>query len=223
MYSYKANPNDDCHLYEMNLETKEIKQLTFGSGVSDIEPKYLPGGKIVFNSSRCIQTVDCWVTPVMNLYICDADGSNIMRVGYDQVHTTYPTVTEDGRVIYTRWDYNDRNQMFIQGIFQMQPDGRNQTEVFGNNSNFPTTLLHTRSVPGYPGVYVSIASGHHNHQIGKLALIDTSKGVIIKLTAARLQMLFHMFSQEMRKATCLKPLPTETMTILLILVYINIL
>ena len=58
----------------------------------------------------------------------------------------------------------------------MQPDGRNQTEVFGNNSNFPTTLLHTRSVPGYPGVYVSIASGHHNHQIGKLALIDTSKG-----------------------------------------------
>lgn len=176
LFSWKQSGKDDYHLYEMDLDSRRVTQLTFGSGVADIEPKYLGNGKIVFNSTRCIETVDCWWTAVSNLYICDEDGSNIIRVGYDQVHTTYPTVTEDGRVLYTRWDYNDRTQMYVQGIFQMFADGTNQTEVYGNDSNFPTTLLHTREVPGSSGLYVSISSGHHTWQGGKLVLVDTTKG-----------------------------------------------
>ena len=176
LFSWKQNSTDDYHLYEMNIATKEYTQLTFGSGIADVEPKYLPNGKIVFQSTRCISSVDCWKIAVMNTYICDRDGSNIIRVGYDQVHTTYPTVTEDGRILYTRWDYNDRNQMYVQGVFQMFPDGTNQTELYGNNSNFPTTLLHTREIPGKTGVYVSISSGHHTKQVGRIVLVDTNKG-----------------------------------------------
>ncbi len=176
LFSWKQNNSDDFHLYEMELSNRQITQLTFGSGVADIEPKYLGNGKIVFSSTRCIETVDCWYTAVSNLYICDEDGSNIIRVGYDQVHTTYPTVTDDGRVLYTRWDYNDRTQMYVQGVFQMFADGTNQTEVYGNDSNFPTTLLHTREVPDSPGLYVSISSGHHTWQGGTMVLVDTNKG-----------------------------------------------
>ena len=176
LFSWKKSRADDFHLYEYDLRTGETKQLTFGSGIADFEPKYLANGKIVFSSSRIIQTIDCWKTPVSNIFICDGDGSNITRLGQDQVHTTYPTVTSDGRVIYTRWDYNDRTQMFVQGLFQMFPDGTNQTELFGNNSNFPTTLMHTREIPGTSDKYISIASGHHTYQAGKLCVVDTSKG-----------------------------------------------
>ena len=176
LFAWKQDSKDDYHIYEMQLDNRKVTQLTFGSQIADIEPKYLGNGKIVFNSTRCIETVDCWWTAVSNLYICDGDGSNIIRVGYDQVHTTYPTVTDDGRVLYTRWDYNDRTQMFVQGVFQMFPDGTNQTEVYGNGSNFPTTLLHTREVPGNPGLYISIAAGHHTYQGGKMVLVDTTKG-----------------------------------------------
>ncbi|MBO4930664.1 MAG: PD40 domain-containing protein, partial [Clostridia bacterium] len=176
LFSWKQSSVDDYHLYEMTLADRELKQLTFGSGAADIEPKYLSDGSILFNSTRDIQVVDCWKTPVSNLYKCNADGSEILRLGYDQVHTTYPTVTSDGRVVYTRWDYNDRTQMWIQGVFQMFEDGTNQTELYGNNSDFPTSLLHTREVPGSAGLYVSIASGHHVYQHGKLVWIDTSTG-----------------------------------------------
>ena len=178
LFSMKRYEDDDFHIYEMDLTSKDFKykQLTFGSGVADFECIYLPNGEILFQSSRTIQTVDCWKTPVSNLYKMSADGTNIVRLGYDQVHTTYPTLTEDGRVIYTRWDYNDRTQMWIQGVFQMNPDGTNQTELYGNNSNFPTTLLHTRQIPGEPSLYVSIAAGHHTLQGGKLCLVDVSKG-----------------------------------------------
>jgi hypothetical protein len=176
VFSWKQKAEDDYHLYEYTFATKETVQLTFGSGVADIEPVYTGNGNIVFNSTRDIQTVDCWHTDVSNLYMCGPDGSNITRLGYDQVHTTYPTATSDGRILYTRWDYNDRSQMYVQALFQMFQDGSMQTEVFGNNASNPTTLLHTREIPGKPGEYVAIVSGHHTHQVGKLLTVDTNAG-----------------------------------------------
>jgi hypothetical protein len=83
------------------------------------------------------------------------------------VHTNFPTVTEDGRVLYTRWDYNDRGQLFPQPLFQMFPDGTGQTEFYGNNSWFPTTIKHARGIPGTQKV-LAIATGHHSFQAGKL-------------------------------------------------------
>lgn len=174
VFSWKQDAADDYHLYEYTFATKETVQLTFGAGVADIEPVYTANGNIVFNSTRDIQTVDCWHTDVSNLYMCGPDGSNITRLGYDQVHTTYPTTTSDGRILYTRWDYNDRSQMYVQSLFQMFQDGTLQTEVFGNNASNPTTLLHTREIPGVPGQYVAIVSGHHTHQVGKLLTINTN-------------------------------------------------
>jgi hypothetical protein len=171
----KSDRGDDYHLYEMDLETGNIRQLTFGPGFADYEGVYLPNDDIIFNSTRCVQIVDCWWTEVSNLYACDKDCKYMRRLTFDQVHTNFPTVTEDGRVIYTRWEYNDRGQIYVQGLFQMNPDGTAQTEFYGNNSWFPTTILHARSIPGTQKV-MAVLSGHHSHQRGKLAIIDNRKG-----------------------------------------------
>ena len=171
----KSADKDDYHLYEMELATKKIRQITSGLGHADYEPLYTGDGNIVFSSTRCIQAVDCWWTEVSNLFTCDKDGKYMRQIGFDQVHTTLPTLTHDGRVLYTRWDYNDRGQMAIQSLFQMNPDGTNQRELYGNSSCFPTTILHTRSIPG-TGKYVCILSGHHSRQRGWLAIIDPRKG-----------------------------------------------
>ena len=171
----KSDLQDDFHLYEMTLADSRIRQLTDGLGFADYECAYLPNGDIVFNSSRCVQTVDCWYTEVSNLYTCDGDGRYLRRVSYDQVHTNYPTVTPDGRVIYTRWDYNDRGQIWPQGLMQMNSDGTAQSEFYGNDSWFPTTLLHARAIPGTDKV-VAIFSGHHTIQKGWLGIIDPAMG-----------------------------------------------
>lgn len=174
VFAQRVDKNEDFKIYEMTLADRSVKQLTFGDGVADFEPIYLPNGDIMFSSSRIIQTVDCWKVPVSNLFIMGADGSNIRRVGYDQVHTTTPKLTSDGRVIYTRWDYNDRTQLYIQSLFQMMPDGTNQTELYGNNSNFPTSLIHAREIPGESGKYMAVATGHHTTQLGKLVVVDVN-------------------------------------------------
>ncbi|MCH7228876.1 hypothetical protein [Haloferula sp. A504] len=171
----KSHREDDYHLYELRPEDGGLRQLTSEVGVADFEPAFLPDGDLVFSSSRCVQTVDCWWTEVSNLYTCGPDGSNVRRLGFDQVHTVYPQVLDDGRVVYTRWDYNDRGQVFPQPLFQMNPDGTGQTEFYGNNSWFPTTITHARGIPG-TGKVLAILCGHHSSQTGKLAVIDPALG-----------------------------------------------
>ncbi|MBN2024592.1 MAG: hypothetical protein JW809_17570 [Pirellulales bacterium] len=171
----KSLDEDDFHLYDYDVATGRVRQLTSGLGFADYEGAYAPGGQIIFSSTRCVQTVDCWWTEVSNLYTCDADGRYLRRLGFDQVHTNYPTVTPDGRVLYTRWEYSDRGQMYVQGLFEMNPDGTRQTELYGNNSWFPTSLVHARAIPG-TGKVVAILTGHHTLQKGWLGLVDPSRG-----------------------------------------------
>ena len=172
----KSFTEDDFHLYEYDIETKKTRQITFGLGVADIEPIYLPNGDFLFCSTRCAQITDCWWTEVSNLYTCDAQGRFLRRVSVDQVTVNYPQIIEDGRVVYTRWDYNDRGQIFPQPLFAMNVDGTGQTEFYGNNSYFPTTIMHARGVPGAASKVIAIASGHHSYQHGKLLMIDRAKG-----------------------------------------------
>jgi len=171
----KSDREDDYHLYELDTETGAVRQITDGLGFADYEGCYLPDGQIVFSSTRCVQIVDCWWTEVSNLYVCQRDGRALRRLGYDQVHTNFPQVLNDGRLVYTRWDYNDRGQIFPQALFAMNPDGTGQTAFYGNNSWFPTTLIHARPMPGTEQV-VAIATGHHSDQSGKLVIVDRTRG-----------------------------------------------
>ncbi len=100
----KSLDTDDYHVYELNVASNQVRQITSGLGFADYEPAWLPNGDIIFASTRCVQTVDCWWTEVSNLYTCDAEGRYLRRLTFDQVHSIYPQVLDDGRVVYTRWD-----------------------------------------------------------------------------------------------------------------------
>ncbi|MEN6309720.1 MAG: hypothetical protein ABFD91_18390 [Anaerohalosphaeraceae bacterium] len=171
----KSDIEDDYGLYIMDAATRKVMTITHDLGHADYEGVFLPNGDILFNSTRCVQIVDCWWTEVSNLYTCRTDGRFLRRLGFDQVHTNYPTVTEDGRILYTRWEYNDRGQIYPQGLFQMLPDGTAQTAFYGNNSWFPTTIIHARNIPGTQKL-LAVFTGHHSLQAGKLGVLDSARG-----------------------------------------------
>lgn len=177
LFSWKKSQlKDDYHLYEMTVATREIRQVTKEKGVADIQGRYLPGDRILYHSSRCVNVVDCnEKIDVVNLYTCDLDGGRILRHGFDQVSTQYPSVLADGRVVFTRWDYNDRGQIYPQGLFTMNPDGSQQQALYGNNSWYPTSLIQARSIPGSQQL-LAIATGHHTPPWGKLVTVDVGQG-----------------------------------------------
>lgn len=184
IFSMRDNfKTDDYHLYRMDLADRRIRQLTFSPTINgkvlpccDMEPCFAPNGDIVFQSSRCGQSVDCWPRPTSNLYACDINGRDIRRLAFDQVHTLYPQTIADGRILYTRWEYNDRNAFTLQSLFAMNADGTAQTAYYGNNSDWPMSLVHARGIPGTSKV-IAIIMGHHAPQKGKLVIVDHSRGL----------------------------------------------
>ena len=192
VFSMRENlTTSNYHLFTLDLETRALKQLTFDGLVratdvpgqtadfhmpaSDIEPCWLPDGSIVFQSTRSSHSADCWPLPASNLYRCDADGSHIRCLGFDQVNTLFPQLMDDGRVSYTRWEYNDRSASGLQQLFAMNPDGTKQTGLFANNSDFPMSLIHARGIPGTRDIMM-VASGHHTAQKGRLAMSRLADG-----------------------------------------------
>ncbi len=165
-------------LFEMEIDDpSSVKQLTYnppGLTVADFEPCYLPNGDIMFSSTRCFGTIDCGWQATSNMFVRDGKGNYIRRVGYDQVHTFYPVSRGDGTVLYTRWEYNDRDISNIMGLFSMYPGGCHQTEVFGNQTIWPQTLIHARPVPGSPSKFFAVASGHHGAYSGEVCIVKNA-------------------------------------------------
>jgi hypothetical protein len=175
-----SKDNNGYHICDIDMATKKTRQLTDnldGLHVSDYEPCVLPSGDIIFSSSRCFGQVSCNVNITSNLFLIDQDGKYMRRVGYDQVSTFYPTMMEDGQVMYTRWEYNDRNIANCFGIFTMHPDGSHQMEWFGNQTEWPATFSQARIVPGSNGMKaLAIIGGHQGAYNGDLIFVDASKG-----------------------------------------------
>ena len=131
LFSYRPANVPHYHLYEIGADGKNLRRLTDGE-YDDIEPCYLPDGGIVFVSGRAKRWVNCWLTQVATVHRCDADGRNIRMLSANIEQDNTPWPLPDGRLIYTRWEYVDRNQVNYHHLWTMNPDGTQHSVFFGN-------------------------------------------------------------------------------------------
>jgi hydrazine synthase alpha subunit-like protein/WD40 repeat protein len=176
LFSLRHDPRDDYHIYEMDLDSNVLKQLTFGSGISDIDPIYLPDGKIIFSSTREPKYCMCNRHVMCNLFTMNGDGSGIEQIGHSTLHEGHASLSPDGRIIYDRWEYVDRNFGDAQGVWSANPDGTNHALYWGNNTNSPGAVLDAREIPG-TGQFLATFSSCHDRPWGALALVDRRIGL----------------------------------------------
>ncbi|MDD4869181.1 MAG: SUMF1/EgtB/PvdO family nonheme iron enzyme [Kiritimatiellae bacterium] len=168
-------------IWEIQADGKGLRQVTTGEepDVENYDPCYLPNGKIIFDSTRCFAGVPCvgGGNNVANLCIMDADGSNVRMLCFDQEHNWCPTVMNDGRVLYSRWEYMDTPHYFTRLLFRMNPDGTGQMEYYASNSYWPNSIFYARPIPNHPTMVVAVISGHHGvPRMGELILFDPARG-----------------------------------------------
>jgi hypothetical protein len=176
-----SKDNNGYHVFEININKPDSgRQLTFDlpdCKVSDFEPCYLPNGDIVFNSSRCFIGFAEDINIVSNLFIMNKDGNYLRRISYDQAHDFHPTVMPDGKIMFSRWEFNDRSFVKVFGVFTMNPDGTIQNEYFGNQLSWPNALPNARMIPNSGGKFLSIISGLRGHVYqGELVMVDPALG-----------------------------------------------
>jgi hypothetical protein len=176
LFSMRKNIEEDYHIYEMNIDGGGIQQLTAAEGVSDIDPQYLPDGDIVFSSTREPKYCMCNIHIMANIFRMEADGANITQLGKSTLFEGHSTIMPDGRILYDRWEYIDRNFGDAQGLWTMNPDGTNQAVYFGNNTNSPGGFIDARPIPGTDKV-ICILGSCHDRPWGALGIIDRKKGI----------------------------------------------
>ncbi|MHC4400085.1 MAG: HzsA-related protein [Planctomycetota bacterium] len=176
LFSLRHGRDDDYHLYETGADGSGLVQRTFGSGVSDIDPIYLPDDRILFTSTREPKFCMCNRHIMGNLFLMNGDGSNVHQVGHSTLHEGHPALAPDGRVIYDRWEYVDRNFGDAQGVWSVNPDGTNHAIYWGNNTNSPGGVLDTRIIPGAHRAICTFSSCH-DRPWGAIAILDRRLGL----------------------------------------------
>ena len=211
------NPNnrelwtkDNCfHIFKVNVDGSNLVQLTDGPW-NDVDPCFLPNGRIAFISERITGRGEghmfnrCFgaYVPQSFLHSMKADGSDMFPLSWFENDEYQPSVDNDGMIVYTRWDYVDRDAAIAQHMWSCYPDGRDPRSAHGNYPHPYSTMPGTgwdgvrlfphgrsydggyftdkrpyaewdiRAIPGSPK-YVATAGPHHGDPYGSLVIIDT--------------------------------------------------
>lgn len=175
LFSWRKGGTESYHLFEIKLDGTGLIQITDGP-YDDTEGIYLPGGGIVFSSTRCNRWVACGTYRTSILYRCDEDGMNIRPLSSNIVSENAPWMLPDGRVMFMRWEYVDRNQMRYQHLWTINPDGTGVMVLFGNQ--FPNNVfIDAKPVPGSDKiVFVDIPFHGMEDRRGTLMLLDPRYG-----------------------------------------------
>ncbi len=175
LFSYRKAGSRHYHLYEVGVDGSGLRQLTSGP-FDDIEPAYLPDGDIVFCSSRCNRWIGCFFTQTAVLFRCGPDGDDIQMLSSGAFTENTPAVLPDGRVLYTRWEYVNRDPVSFHHLWTVFPDGSGQTVYFGN-MHAGGVFIGARPIPGGEELVLINSPGHgRNEATGHLALLTAKQG-----------------------------------------------
>jgi hypothetical protein len=170
-------PGRFYHLHEIAPDGSGLRRLTSGP-YNDFAPRELPSGRLVFSSTRRGGWHRCGY-PGCETYVlavAEGDGSNPQPISRHETNEWDPTVLHDGRVVFTRWDYVDRNAVHYQNLWSTRPNGTGVAVYFGNATLNPAGIWEARAVPGSHRV-MATAGPHHGMTAGSIVLVDPRLGV----------------------------------------------
>jgi hypothetical protein len=185
---FKPHNEKSFHLYEINIDGTGLRQLTDGP-FDDLDPIYLADDQhIVFSTTRGNTYVRCMPpTSAFVLARCDQDGRNLFFISANNEPDYLPSLMDDGRVVYTRWEYTDKPLWRAQKLWTVHPDGTQVSTMWGNQSVWPDLLKDARNIPGTRRVMFT-GSAHHDWFSGSVGIITPDAGLnfpqgLAKITA----------------------------------------
>jgi hypothetical protein len=156
-------------IFEVNADGNALRQITrsdrkmdlsrYGplaavfESYDDVDPCYLPGGRICFVSTRYPQVAPDGRMRSTNLYVMNADGSGLHRITTERFGADSPTVEPStGQIVYSRW--------WRSGRTSADPSGRAPAPVPPGSPGYghapvqpsPDTTAGVIDDPSFPGV-----------------------------------------------------------------------
>jgi hypothetical protein len=140
-------------IFKIHLGTRRVVQLTFGEftpntgagvwdesnplnpasnynrlgyGIFNTGPCPVPGGRIVFTSSRNgFEATKGATAPTMQLFVMDEDGGNVEPIApMSNSSALHPTILRDGRIMFSSHEDQGLRNNRLWGLWAIYPDGR---------------------------------------------------------------------------------------------------
>lgn len=186
VFTFKGEPQGSTAIYEIGIDGTGLRLISDPScvlesyhgahgGQHDVYPAYLADDRIVFLSTRPSGLVPCANTGVSIMHVMNNDGSDIHPISVNNVDEFDPVLLPDGRILFGRWEYIDKNALTIQSLWTIYPDGTQETALYANNMVFPEAILQARPIPGTELLVATFAK-HNAPPRGTIALIDPRVG-----------------------------------------------
>ncbi|MHB8898497.1 MAG: HzsA-related protein [Thermoguttaceae bacterium] len=168
-------PEGRCyHVFKVGADGSGLRQLTDGDW-NDFDPCWMPSGRIAMISERRGGYLRCGrICPTFTVYDMAADGSDIRCLSYHETNEWQPSVTHEGMLVYTRWDYVDRFSMVAHHPWVITPSGRDPRALQGNFTDRRTRPDFEADIRAIPGShrFVATAAPHHGQSFGSLVVFD---------------------------------------------------
>ncbi|HEU4487385.1 MAG TPA: hypothetical protein VFR96_18005 [Povalibacter sp.] len=155
-----AEPLPTWNIWEYDTKTQVLRRIitsdTTAEEGHDIQPHYLPDGRIVFSSTRQRQARAILLdenkpqyaaqvegaggdpNPAFVLHVMKDDGSDIHQITFNQSHDLNPSVLNDGRIVYAHWEHAIDDDQY--DIYAVNPDGTGVELLYGANSHATGTV-----------------------------------------------------------------------------------
>jgi len=192
--SWTWTPETTWKIFKMNVDGRGLTQLTEGA-FNDFDACWLPDGNIVFLSERRGGYIRCFnglCVPTYVLHRMRDNGLAIHPLSFYETSEWNPSVDGNGKLLFARWDYTDREDCLGSTLWTSSPDGANPRSTHGNypypwttrqepelakHTNGPPRLIMAemglRAIPGSQKIICTVAP-HHGEHYGAIAILDPS-------------------------------------------------
>jgi hypothetical protein len=173
-FSLREGERDNWHLYEVGVDGSGLRQITSGP-YHDFAPAELPNGDLVFVSTHVKSFNMCAWELSTALFAVGRDGKRMRQLTNNTLNEFSPQIMPDGRILYTRWEYVDRDVKWRQSLWLVRPDGTNVNLYAGNTRRDPAVFWQARPIPGTDAVVATFAP-HHGWPMGAIGTVTGGHG-----------------------------------------------
>ncbi|MBC8374129.1 MAG: HEAT repeat domain-containing protein, partial [Planctomycetes bacterium] len=124
----KDNPWWD--VWEIGADGKGLRRITKGP-YHDVQPAYLPDGRIIFSSSRIGIRDEYHGYPATGLTVMNADGSDMYHIGLNLGRDNEPSMMPDGRIVFSRLELFYSRLKTELTVHAINPDGTRDVTLYG--------------------------------------------------------------------------------------------
>jgi hypothetical protein len=189
LFAMKRGSRGKWQIHEIGADGRNLRRISRDDRYNDFEPAYVPDGRIVFLSDRPKLLDPIFQQPSAQLHLMRPDGSGVVQLSTEPGGEFNPTVSSDGRLLFTRWNAHygpflregDLPPPFAKPIdrflaWKIALDGTsNAHPVFGEHvlHDFSGGFLHVREVPDGTGRLVAtLADEYGTFGAGSIVRLD---------------------------------------------------